>query len=427
MTLRLVSVPAPVRPLEAALGALSAFDPMSALLDVPGGPRVVTAGVLRRVPPGPGLAARAKAALADVAGDAHLVGALPFASPFREVTPEPPFDALAALGLVLPRLSYELGDGCATLTLCHADGDPPAHVLAAALAAIDRARPPGAGSLLGIAVRPLPAMRYQQMVEAALGAIGEGRLQKVVLARRTLVTAPRPFDPASALSRLTDEPNALRFCVRAGELAFVGASPERLVARTGLDVRTEALAGSARRSDDLVGDPKERAEHAHVADAIAERLGRLCDVLEVASTPEVRAVARGVHLRTPVRARLREPVHVLDLVSALHPTPAVAGTPNDVALALLSALEPVPRGLYAGPVGYCDARGDGDFWVALRSGLLAGAEAHLYAGAGIVRGSDPAREHAETEWKLRTMLHALGAADAPPRTSEAAPLLGGRP
>ncbi len=427
MTLRLVSVPAPVRPLEAVLGALSVLDPVGSLLDVPGGPRLVTAGAVRRVVPGPDLPARAQAALADVEGDAHLVGALPFAGPHAPAIPAAPWRALPGLGLVLPRLSYELGSGRATLTLCHADGDPPAHVLAAALAAIDRARAPAPGAILGLGVRPLGAARYEQMVEAALSAIAAGDVQKVVLARRTQVSSPRTFDPVAALARLTDEPGALRFCVRLGELAFVGASPERLVARTGLEVRTEALAGSARRSDELVGNPKEHAEHAHVADAIAERLGPLCDALEIAAAPAVRAVARGVHLRTPVRARLREPVHVLELVSALHPTPAVAGTPNDAALALLAALEPVPRGLYAGPVGYCDARGDGDFWVALRSGLLAGAEAHLYAGAGIVRGSDPAREHAETEWKLRTMLHALGAGDAPARTSEPAPHLGSRP
>ncbi len=142
--------------------------------------------------------------------------------------------------------------------------------------------------------------------------------------------------------------------------------------------------------------------------AIVEALAPLCESLDHPDEPRIQRLRHVVHLQTPFVGRLREPTHVLELVRRLHPTPAVGGWPAAPALRWIAREEPGSRGWYAGPVGWFDARGDGEFGVALRSGLLRRGEAHLYAGAGIVRGSDAEAEFDETEVKLRTMLDALG-------------------
>jgi isochorismate synthase EntC len=145
-----------------------------------------------------------------------------------------------------------------------------------------------------------------------------------------------------------------------------------------------------------------------VVAAIAAALGPLCDALEVPGTPEARVLRDVIHLATPIRGRLAADTHILELAAALHPTPAVGGVPRDRALAFIAGHEP-PRGWYAAPVGWFDRAGDGELAVALRSGVLRGATAHLFAGGGIVVGSDPEAELAETALKLRPMLAALGA------------------
>jgi salicylate biosynthesis isochorismate synthase len=175
-------------------------------------------------------------------------------------------------------------------------------------------------------------------------------------------------------------------------------------------VVSEAMAGSVPHgaSAALLESEKDRREHDLVVDAIVERLSPHCTALERSAEPQVRELPNVVHLQTPVTGVLREPVHVLDLLDLLHPTPAVGGVPVDDAVRWIVAREPVPRGWYSGPVGWFDAAGDGEFAVALRSGLVRGRRAHVYAGAGIVRGSVPAAEYAETALKLRPLLDALG-------------------
>jgi menaquinone-specific isochorismate synthase len=200
-----------------------------------------------------------------------------------------------------------------------------------------------------------------------------------------------------------------RFAFRPGETAFVGATPERLVARRGLSVASEALAGSAARSEALLASRKDLGEHGFVVREIARRLRPLCRSLTVGERPDVRELRHVLHLHTPIEGVLAEPTHVLELVEALHPTPAVAGVPTDGALAWIAARESAPRGWYAGPVGWLDGDGDGEFAVALRSGVVDGARAWLYAGAGIVRDSDPRAEYDELELKQRALAAALGA------------------
>ena len=200
-----------------------------------------------------------------------------------------------------------------------------------------------------------------------------------------------------------------------GGAAFVGASPERLVRKRGRVVDSEALAGSCARTGDdaaaaaaLAASAKDRAEHAWVVAAIEAALAPRCRTLDVPSAPAVRTLRQILHLHTPITGELAQGAHVLELVAALHPTPAVGGTPTADAVAWIAAHEPTPRGWYASPVGWFDAAGDGEFAVAIRSGLLAGATATLFAGAGIVAASDPAAELAETELKLRALSDVLG-------------------
>ncbi len=242
-----------------------------------------------------------------------------------------------------------------------------------------------------------------------------GRAEKIVAARCRSVEA-RPGLGLPAILRALDRESstAARFVFRFDHDAFVGATPERLVGRRGREVRTEALAGSvaansAEREGRLLASLKEGEEHRFVVEAIAGALEPLCESLDYPAEPRVQRLRHVLHLQTPFEGRLREGVHVLELVERLHPTPAVGGIPRDEALRWIDGEEPGSRGWYAAPVGWFDAAGDGEFGVALRSGLLHGGRAWLYAGAGIVRGSDAAAEFDETEVKLRTMLDAVGA------------------
>jgi len=199
---------------------------------------------------------------------------------------------------------------------------------------------------------------------------------------------------------------------------FVGASPEMLVARHGTEVVAHPLAGTVARSGDpeadarfaaqLLGSHKEREEHALVVDTVAEVLRRHCRALDVAAEPTVVPFRNVSHLGTRLHGRLREPAaSALDLAAALHPTPAVAGTPTEEALAYIAEVEKLDRGHYAGPVGWVDAHGDGEFAVGIRSAEIEGNRARLFAGVGIVAESDPEAELLETQLKLQALLAAL--------------------
>jgi len=264
----------------------------------------------------------------------------------------------------------------------------------------------------------MPPEHYEAAVARAVELIRGGRLQKIVLAREVQVHAPSNYDPAAVFGVLRDAfPSCFVFCVGRGDATLVAASPELLVRREGQRVSTIALAGSTRRSADpavdahlgeqLMRDASYREEHAIVARRIERTLNRYAIWVTTAPEPSLVRIANIQHLATPIRAQLAAPVEAIELAGLMHPTPAVGGEPSHAALELIPALEGLDRGWYTGPVGWTDAAGDGEFCVALRCALLRGNVARCYAGNGIVRGSDPAAELAETEVKLQALLPLL--------------------
>ncbi len=255
---------------------------------------------------------------------------------------------------------------------------------------------------------------FEAAVEAATERIAAGEMQKVVLAREVIVSAGAAHDPAALFGGMREQfPACFCFCCGTPEAAFIGASPELLVRRSGASVSTVALAGSTRRSSDpavddhlgeqLLRSDKDRREHRIVAERIVRRLRPHAVWVEAAPEPEVIKIANIQHLATPVIAQLSDPRSAIELAGMLHPTPAVGGEPWPAAPALRE-LEAMDRGWYAAPVGWTDATEDGEFCVALRSALLRDREAHLFAGVGVVAGSDPAAELAETEVKLGALM-----------------------
>jgi isochorismate synthase len=268
---------------------------------------------------------------------------------------------------------------------------------------ISSARPPG---------------EFERMIAGATERIRAGEMSKIVLAREVLVSAGAAHDPAAVFGAMREQfPSCFCFCCGTPEAAFIGASPELLLRRSGASVSTVALAGSTRRSSDpavddhlseqLLRSDKDRREHAIVAERIARSLRRHAVWVEAAPEPEIVKVANIQHLATPIVAQLSEPRSAVELAGMLHPTPAVGGEPWPGTAAAIAELEQMDRGWYAGPVGWMDATEDGEFCVALRSALLRDREARLYAGVGVVAGSDPAAELAETEIKLGALLPLL--------------------
>lgn len=263
------------------------------------------------------------------------------------------------------------------------------------------------------------AAGYADAVAEAVRRIENGGLDKVVLARTLRVDAGRTLYARRLLHRLRAvEPHCYTFAAPDGSGTLVGASPELLCSRRGSLVRSMPLAGTAPRSGDpdedrangeaLAASAKDREEHDIVVAAVGEVLGGLCDELRWDPEPVLEPTANVWHLATRFEGRLRDPdVTALDVVAELHPTPAVGGTPADEAEATIAELEPFDRGAYAGPVGWMDAEGDGGWAIALRCASLRGERATLFAGAGIVAGSEPAAEVEETERKFRAFLDSL--------------------
>ena len=260
---------------------------------------------------------------------------------------------------------------------------------------------------------------FRTAVKGGLAAIAAGAVKKIVLARVQDMRADTPLHPLRLLNGLRERfPECYSFSVANGRgQSFIGASPERLVRLSKGVLETEALAGSARRgasaSEDaalgsaLLTSEKDLREQRHVLDSIVRRLAPLGLTLSFPETPVLRKLANVQHLHTPVSAAMPAGVHLLDALARLHPTPAVGGTPREEAVARIRDLEGFPRGLYAGAIGWMNSRGGGEFLVGIRSALVEGATARLYAGAGIIEGSDPEQEFAETELKFRAMRDAL--------------------
>jgi isochorismate synthase len=309
------------------------------------------------------------------------------------------------------------------------DSGYPGDDVAPAIAARWRTLAAAAGSNAVVPVSSRPSLRlvasrpgaseWRASVSRMAGAVGRGRLDKVVLARQVELEAASSIDVAAVMGRLrASAPESTLFAVGREGRTFLGASPERLVSVEGRHLRSIAMAGSVGRGGDeaadarlaaeLLASDKEREEHAVVVDMLRATLTPLTDGLVIPSVPHVERLRHVQHLVTPVEGRLREPMDVLRLGELLHPTPAVGGMPRDLALELIAEEEQVERGWYAGPLGWVDRQGDGELVVALRSGVVEGRTATLLAGCGIVADSDPEREWQESTTKLLALGSALG-------------------
>lgn len=339
---------------------------------------------------------------------------------------EPIWSSLPPALAVLPELSVVRSEGRAYLTasalLAPGGGaDEALERLAGRLAAL-RAAPltpadPHPSAAVSISGRH-PPERYEHIVSEAVGRIRAGGVDKVVLARERTVEAPAAIDPAAMVGALRGLfPSCFCFCFGTPEAAFVGASPELLVRRSGPVAATVALAGTTSRSadpavDDHLGEamlrsPKVRDEHGIVARRIERSLRPHSVWVHAEGEPFVVKVGNLQHLATPIRAQLAESNSAIELAGLLHPTPAIGGEPREAALELIAELEGIDRGWYTGPVGWMDAAEDGEFCVGLRSALLRDREAHLFAGCGIVADSEPAAELQESELKFEALLPLL--------------------
>jgi isochorismate synthase len=366
-----------------------------------------------------GLAARA---VAFDEGDLQLgppilVGGFAFAA---EAARGAAWRSFPAARLVLPeRLLARDGARAWEQRATRVDPGDAAEIVCARLRAEPPARAPAA---------PAPAVlrcegddaAHRARVTRAVQAVLAGELEKLVVARELVCRGDGRFEPEPVLALLRERhPECFVFGVGFGDESFVGASPERLARVAGGVVEADALAGTAPRGRDAGEDAhlaaalrerkKDQAEHAVVVRALREALAPLCGELAIDEAPRVRRLAHLQHLHTRARGRLLPGLAqpLLSLAARLHPTPAVAGAPRAAALAWLRRNEDLERGWYAGGVGWVDLAGEGELAVALRSAWLRGGEARVFAGSGIVAGSDPEAELRETRLKLEPALRAL--------------------
>ncbi len=260
---------------------------------------------------------------------------------------------------------------------------------------------------------------WKTSVQNVVDELKGGSMEKVVLARKCKVSFEAPVTSDFVLDNLwKQQPDSFIFSFERNGSCFIGATPERLVKKTGEEVLSTCLAGSIARGqsieeDEMLGaallkDEKNRYEHHLVVENIQQALEPFCSDLSLPEQPGLMKMKDIQHLYTPVTGRASKQTSLLDMVEKLHPTPALGGVPREEALHVIRQEEKMDRGLYAGPSGWLDAYGNGEFAVAIRSGLLQGKESYLYAGCGIVADSDPETEFKETQMKFRPMLRALG-------------------
>jgi isochorismate synthase len=269
----------------------------------------------------------------------------------------------------------------------------------------------------------LPASIWKKLVARTVAKIRAGNYQKVVLARGIEASSEEtPFDVETTLSRLrVSYPGAYVFALQRGERYFVGATPERLLRTSASQIFTMALAGSAPRGKseeedqqldlELLQSAKNQGEHAIVVTMIRDALAHYCSQVWVSDKPQLLRLKNIQHLQTPIVGELLPGQSILDALQELHPTPAVGGFPREAALTELREHEQLDRGWYAGPIGWINANGNGEFAVALRSALVDKNSATLFAGCGIVADSQPESEYSESCWKFAVMLRGLGGED----------------
>ena len=260
---------------------------------------------------------------------------------------------------------------------------------------------------------------WEALINEAVEAITNQSLEKVVMARKMDVVYDANIPLDRVIKRMMDkQTNSYIFVIEKEDDAFIGATPERLVQVEGNELLSACLAGTTARGEteeedemlawQLLNDSKNREEHDYVVQMIRESVAPYCENFNIPDTPVIYSLKSLQHLFTPVTAKLKKDATILDLVKQLHPTPALGGEPRNKALQFIDEKEPFDRGWYAGPVGWLDAKFDGEFAVAIRSGVVQQNKATLFAGCGIVKDSDPQAEYEETRLKFTPMLEALG-------------------
>ena len=323
--------------------------------------------------------------------------------------------ARLAGSLVVPEIVYGRDrDGNRWITWTGRGDAPDAHALSGRLAPGTSAAGEPAPTRYEITATR-PPDEWCASVAAARDSLRAGAARKVVLARDIRISCDAPIPRAQVLRRLARN---YASCYVFAMPTLTGASPELLVARRGDLVRSQPMAGTTGRSPDpsidarlaasLLASHKDRIEHQITIDMVHDTLLAWCSYLDAETEPQVASIANLHHLATNVEGRLSHPLpSVLELVAALHPTPAVGGDPHDAAMALIAGHEGLDRGSYAAPVGWIDHRGNGEFAVGVRSAEISGAQARLFAGVGVVADSDPQAELEETRVKLEAMLGAI--------------------
>jgi salicylate biosynthesis isochorismate synthase len=442
-----LTVPAPLVAVEQAL---SAFDaPQCNLWRPKRGPAYAAAGVVRKVElRGPDRFEQLRrgseaiwAAIDARAPDGcarapRLFGGLAFVPRRNDA---PPWQCFGDGSFVLPRWSYcaEEGRGLLSVALdAERDAElaePVQSELLRIMAALESS--PSSASIVEDADRSglfvdapqsarngahpaaLDWAAYIAMIHDELEA---GRFEKIVAVRRCIIDLTRPLDSTVVFRHLVARyPQCSQFLFRRDGVTFLGATPETLFDKGGNQLYAQALAGTRRispaldtpeASDELLASGKDLWEHRLVVREICDRLRDLCERVDCAERPEIRRVGNIVHLDTPISASARSSTHAVDVLAKLHPTPAIGGVPPEAAAEWIAEHESAARGWFSGAVGWLDAQGDASFRVAIRSAVISREQAFVYAGAGIVRGSDAMSEYAETGLKLEPMLGAIGSA-----------------
>ncbi len=260
---------------------------------------------------------------------------------------------------------------------------------------------------------------WESLTRRALESISEAKMNKVVIARTLRIRFDADIPSSIVLKRLHESnPDSTVFAIRKGNATFLGATPESLLSLKDREAKVDCLAATTVRSSDtatdellglnLLQDMKSMREHQIVVKGVTDSLSPMCSKVEVQKETRLKKLAAVQHLLTTVKGRLLPGVHIWSAGLSLWPTPATGGEPKAAAVHWIQDFEPVMRGWYSGVVGCVNASGDGDLVVAIRSGIIQGKSAAIFAGSGIVSGSCPDKEFEETRWKMRTMREALG-------------------
>ncbi|MCP8967588.1 isochorismate synthase [Ectobacillus ponti] len=350
-----------------------------------------------------------------------LFGGFSF-DPLREKTEL--WSAFADTVLVLPAMLLTMKEGESWLTINRfvRAGEDATHIYKEMTQLEEQALAFGNGTLSEACsaveqVREVQPAAWMDSIHRVKEEIRKGHVQKVVLARELQLTMEHEPDTVAVLQAMRiGQPDCYIFAFDYNGACFLGATPERLVKKEGNKFTSMCLAGSIgrgktpeedeRNAAALLADEKNLVEHAYVVEMIRDVLERLCEAVNIPQTPGVMRNKNLIHLHTPVEAE--GDCSLLTMVELLHPTPALGGTPREEALRLIRENEQLDRGFYAGPIGWIDYEGNGEFAVGIRSALVSGEQASLFAGCGIVEDSDPLLEYEETKMKFKPMLSALG-------------------